>query len=261
MRIEPVTFSFKSKYTADNYDSNFLYYRESKRRFSQEKLLHHYSFATAAIAVSAVLIALLRLGKRQKFPDNIVEISDLTKGLNKIKNQEKIIYEIKSKFIYPIKASSMGDIKMADGLDFKNGIVITGNNKNQLEQITDALKEHFEYLDIDTAKVKSQISREKDGKAIIKNLKKNTIAKHVYNEIEKAKEKYKTTGRYTVINMGELDNITNVQITKSKNSKIDEQLLSLTNEKTPGIMWMAWTTETKTIPIYFKDLPILITKL
>lgn len=261
MKVEPVSLNFKSKYNLDNYDSRYMYYRETPRTFDKNKIMKHYSFTTAFLAVSAVIIALLNLGKRPKFPKNIVEISELNKGLNKIKNQDKVINEIKTKFIYPIKAADSGDTKITESSHYNSGIIIAGKSEKELKQINDALKEHFEYLNIDTSTINSTISRKKDGQIITKNLKKNTIVKNVYKEIEKAKNKFKETGRYTIISLGKFDDITCVQITKSKKSKIDNLILNLSNKDNTGIIWTAWTTEAKSIPIYLNDLPVLITKL
>ncbi len=262
MKILPISLnSFKARYIAKNQDENFMYHLELKDKKDHNKMLKQYSLATASSAVIAVCVALFNLGRKHKFPKNIVEIPDLDKGLNKIKNQDKFIRTVKTKFLYPLKALILGDNRLRKSRKLKTGIVITGNTSD-IKDVYNAFSEHISELKIDVVKINPQISRKtKDGKIIFKDKKRTTIVKEFKKEIDKAKEKFRQTGKYTVIFLGELDNATNMYIAKSKHSKFDEYLINLTKDKTSGVIWAAYTSNGKTLPIYFKDLPVTVTKL
>lgn len=261
MKIAPVS---KNNFTAstfvENYDQYFLYNKKQKSKKDNNKLLQQYSLATAATAVTAVTVALYNLGKRRKFHSNIVEVPDLARGLNVIKNHEEAINFIKSKFIYPIKASDLGDNKIVKSKDFKSGLIITGKNKIDLRKISVALKEHFDMLDIDTVFLKQSLLEENHGLLSSRRVKKNDLVKKFFTEAEKAKEKYKNTGKYTVISLGRFEDYTSLKITKSTQSKLDDLVTSITPEKYPGVIWYGWTTESTSLPLYLSDLPVLIAK-
>ncbi len=261
MNVLPVSLNFTSSKTIDNYDLSYLYQQEPKHKKNNNKLLQQYTLTTAALAVSAVMIALYNLGSKQKFHSNIVEVPDLAKGLNKIKEHEDFIEAIKRKFVYPIKAADLGDNKIINSDDYKTGMIITGNDRLELRRISDALKEHFEMLGIDTVFIKQSIKKEKDGQIYSKRMKKNELVKKFFTEVEKAKEKYKNTGKYTIISLGRFEDFTSLKITKSTQSKIDDLIVKINQKDIPGVIWFAWTTESKSIPLYFNELPILVAKM
>lgn len=260
MKVLPVSTNFTSSNTVDNYDKNFLYNKSAKQKTNNNKILKQYTLATAALAVSAVMIALYNLGSKQRFHRNIVEVPNLSKGLNKIKEHEEAIDLIKTKFIYPIKATNLGDEKIIKTKQYKTGLIITGEDKNGLRKISDALKEHFEMLDIDTIFLKQSVRKEKDGKEYLRRMRKNELVKKFYTEVEKAKEKYKQTGKYTVISLGKFEDFTSLRITKSTQSRTDELISKITQKDAPGVIWFAWTTESTSLPIYLSNLPVLIAK-
>ena len=252
--------NFTSSSFVDSFDYKFLYQKNTNDKKEREKNLQKYSLVTAALAVSSVMIALYNLGSKKKFHSNIVEIPDLAKGLNKIKNHEDTIETIKHKFIYPIKASDLGDEKIIKTKDYKTGLIITGDDKVELRKISDALREHFNMLDIDTVFIKQSIKKEKDGHEYSRRMKKNELVKRFFLEVEKAKEKYKNTGKYTVISLGKFEDLTSLKITKSTQSKIDDLITKITPENSPGVIWCAWTTQSTSLPLFLSDLPVLITK-
>ena len=260
MKVLPVSLSFKSKYVPKNYDYSFLYNKNDTEN-KNENLIKGYKIATALTAATAVLIALFRIGRKKRFPDNIVDIADKTKGLNKINNQERAIDLIKSKFLYPIKATLLGDKDISKSQYFKSGLVITGEDKNALVELNSALTEHVNIIDIKTLILNTTASRTKDGKTYTRPLKKNEVSKLLRKVIAEAKENYSQTGQYTMINIGNLDNATSMHIVKTKQSKVDKMLADITNSKAPGIIWTGWTTNSKSLPLFFRELPVLVVKL
>jgi len=260
MKVLPVSISFTSGKIVDNYDNNFLYNKPLKQKQDNNKLLKQYTLATAAIAVSAVMIALYNLGSKQKFHRNIVEVPNLSNGLNKIKEHDDVIDLIKSQFIYPIKAADLGDNKIVKSKKYKTGLIITGDDKYVLRKINDALKEHFDKLEIDTVVLKQPLHAEKDGHQYTRRLLKKELINKFYTEVEKAKEKYKQTGKYTVISLGKFEDFTRLRIAKPNHSKTDELITQITPKNSPGVIWFAWTTESTSLPIYLSNLPVLIAK-
>lgn len=63
MKVQAVSFGVNSNSVVDNYDSKFMYYRDTQHRYNKDKILQQYNIATAAVAVSAVLISLFLIFK------------------------------------------------------------------------------------------------------------------------------------------------------------------------------------------------------
>ena len=255
MKVLPV--SFKSRYVMNNYDSEFFFYKQEHKK--NNRIEQGYILATAFMAATAVSIALFNIGKTKRLPDSIVELADSSIGLNKIKDQERVVDIIKSKFIYPIKATELGD--KAVGKEFKSGLIITGENPKDTSKITNAVCEHFKNLGIESVNVNTTLQREKNSEVYSRKLKKNEITKQVYKVFENAKENYEKTGKFTLLNLGNLDDITTLKIVKSTVSKMDKLLSEITNKKSPGVIWIGWTTKQKSLPMFFKELPVITTKL
>ena len=258
MKILPVNVSFKSNLPADNYNEMFLY---RQKHPDKEKFIKRYSIATAILAASAVTVALLNIGRKKRFPDSIIEIADKTKGLNRIEDQERLINLIKSKFIYPIKSSQLGDNNIAKSKYYKSGIVLTGKDSKELVNITNALSEHFKALEINTVPLKTVIERKKDGEKYQRRLRKNELEKQLYKIFKTAKEKYNKYGEYTFINLGNIDAVTNLKIVKSTDSNVDKLLSDITSHDAPGIVWGGWTTQGTSLPLKFSELPVIVAKL
>uniref|UniRef100_UPI0040266F00 hypothetical protein n=1 Tax=Candidatus Scatousia sp. TaxID=3085663 RepID=UPI0040266F00 len=72
---------------------------------------------------------------------------------------------------------------------------------------------------------------------------------------------YEKTKQFTIINIGNLDNLVDLKIVKSKNSAIEDKLIEINKNVYSGIVWTAWTNNTKSIPMYYNNLPVLVTKL
>jgi len=260
MKIHPVSLSFKSAFESGNIDSNFMYYKKEPK-YNRKDLVNGYKFLTGFAATTAVIIALFNIGKKKRFPDSIIELTDNTKGLNNIKDQSKIVELIKSKFIYPIKAFIMGDKNIGNDKCFKSGLVITGENSEKLSKLNDAICEHLSELNINVISINAYVQSIKDGEKVTYKRTKSQVAKQIYNAFEKAKEEYMQTGKFTLINLGDMDNVTSMRIVKSKKSNIDNLIAGINQTDSPGVIWTGWTTKKKSLPLFFSELPVIVSKL
>ena len=259
MKVMPVSFySFKSNKNNYNFDSSFLYTMPERKQ--DDSILPKYIMATGLAALSAVIVTLFNIGRKKQLPYNIVEISDLSKGLNKIKTNEKLVESIKNDFIYPVKAFLSGDKKIKSSVNYKSGLILTGSNYKSLEQMSEALCEHFNELNIRTVSISSTAKRIKDGVEIETPLRRNTLNKRVFKEIIAASKKYNEHGVFTVINLGNLDKLTDLKIVKSQKSNFEKLLAKLSNDEHSGVVWVGWTTKQKAIPLFLNDLPISVKK-
>ena len=79
--------------------------------------------------------------------------------------------------------------------------------------------------------------------------------------IKSAGKNYKENGKYTVINLGNLNDFTDLRVIKSQKSNFEEILENLNGKKYPGVLWISWTTRSNSVPLFLSDLPVLITKI
>ena len=252
MKILPVSrVSFNSQPKIDNYDMSFWYTLPEKK---ENHYLRNYAILTALSALTAVLVTLFNVGGKKQYPYSIAEISDLSKGLNKIKNNDKLVNSLKTDFIYPIKAHISGDKKM----NFKSGLVITGQGENELNLINSALMEHFDELGIKTVNIEDTLKRIKDNEVLEKPLRRNELNKQVLKQVEKARQNFEKTGEFTVINLGNLEKLTDLKVVKSKNSKFEELISDLSSGDNQGVIWVGITDKQKAIILFLNYLSVLI---
>jgi|GEM_PF-1282809 len=219
----------------------------------------------AFLAATAVCTTLINLSGKKKFPLSIVDdVGEKVFGLNKFGSKYKKTSEVlKAKVLYPLKLELLNDKKFKIGKnirignDIKLGIIIKGNDKDKLRNYVNAFMEHVKKLGINYKDINyTKELRSKD----------NDI-KTVYKMIKEAEEYYKTHNKFTVINLDDLQNITNFEGTKTTNSNIDKKLIDIINfkeSKTPkGIVWIGCKLEEKrTIPDFYSKQPsVLITEL
>ena len=243
MKIHRVSFG---SYSTNNTNSapeqrsgnEYLYYPKHKDDRRLKPLFLKIFGSLAAIAVGVTLYNL----KRNKVPLSVVDIQDKTKGLNKIQYKRTAI-ELKKKILYPIKTGLTHKKKI-----FNSGLVLSDTKDKPLQDVLSAFCEHATELKIRT-------------KEIPENLNKAARRRWVFNAIEEAEAHYKSTKQYTVINIGNLDNLVDLKIVKAKNSAIEDKLIEINKNVYSGIVWAAWTNNTKSIPMYYNDLPVLVTKL
>lgn len=242
MKVQRVSFGTKS-----NYDSQhsavqnrepFLYY---PKRHDDKKIKSGVLKFLGTLAAIAVGITLYNL-KRNKVPLSIVDIQGEKMGLNQI-NYKRTAKELKKKILYPIKAGLTNKKK-----DFNTGLILSDTKDKPLKEVLSAFCEHAYQLDIRTKEIPEKLS-------------KSDRRKWVFNAIEEAQEHYKKTKQYTIINIGNLDNLIDLKIVKSKNSAIEDKLIEINKNVYSGIVWTAWTNNTKSIPMYYNNLPVLVTKL
>lgn len=261
MKILPVSFvNFKSKQnnSTNNYDLAYLYTMPETKK---KDFLLQFKFLTALAAITAVAATLFNISGKKKFPYSVANISDVNKGLNKIKNNDKLIESLKTDFVYPIKAAILGDKKIQRTKEFKSALILTGKNNETLDNISNALCEHFNELNINTIEIPHKSTKFKDGEIISSDLKRNEINKRVIKEIKNSQNAYKKDGTYTIMNLGNLDDLTDLKIVKSQKSKFEKLITNLSqNTENSGIIWIGWTDKQKDIPLFLSYLPILIKK-
>ena len=92
MKVLPVSFSFKGIQQRDNEINNypFLYTANSTREMRKEDN-NRFKAITASLALIAVAITLINIKGRKKLTDNIVEIADKNKAINKLSKYEKTV--------------------------------------------------------------------------------------------------------------------------------------------------------------------------
>lgn len=262
MKVQKVSFNFNGKVKKDRPELNYSFlYTADMARLESKHDAKKFKIGTAVLALCAVLITLFNLKGPKKLPENIVEITNLKKGLNKIQNFPNTVENLKKNILYPLQCALKGDKRITLSQKYKSGIILTGNKADNLKEITNALAEHTKELGINTVNIQHSITRENSlGKTFTKKLKRNQINKNIYTELQKAKTKYNETGEYTVINLGNIDDLTNLEIIKSQKSNFEAMLENLNSKSFPGVVWAGWTTKTKSLPLFLSNLPILITK-
>ena len=87
------------------------------------------------------------------------------------------------------------------------------------------------------------------------------MIKFVYGELKNAEKHFKDTKEYTIINLGDIAKLTDLKVIKSQKSNFEAMLANMNSKKFPGIVWAGWTTKTNDVPLFFNELPFLITKL
>ena len=242
MKVQSVSFGSNNnsnhQHTSARAGNEYLYYPKIKEEKKIKSIIWKTLGSLAAIAVGVTLFNL----KRNKQPLSIVDIPGKTMGLNQI-NYRRTAKELKKKILYPIKAGITHKKK-----DFNSGLILSDTKDKPLKEVLSAFCDHAYELDIRTKELPEKLS-------------KADRRKWVFNTIEEAKEHYKNTNQYTIINIGNLDNLIDLKIVKSKNSAIEDKLIEINKNVYSGIVWAAWTNNTKSIPMYYNNLPVLVTKL
>ena len=86
--------------------------------------------------------------------------------------------------------------------------------------------------------------------------------KRTNKAIDDAKKHYEeSNGEYTIINIGNISNLANLKISKVKFTKVEEKLGEINKQTYPGVIWIGWTKEWNSLPYFYNNAPILITKL
>ncbi len=262
MKVDKVSFSFNGKIKKDRPELNnaFLYTADIARLESKHDA-RKFKIGTGVLALCAVLVTLFNLKGPKRLPENVVEITNLKKGLNKIQGLPNTVENLKKTILYPLQCAVKGNKAINLNKKFKSGVILTGAKADKLEEITNALAEHTKELGINTVDIPHTLTRTNSlGKTFTKKLKRNQINKNIYTELQKAKTNYNEKGAYTVINLGNIDDLTDLEIIKSQKSNIEAVLENLNSKSFPGVIWTGWTTKTKSLPLFLSNLPISITK-
>lgn len=263
MKVHAVSYSFNGTQGNIKRESviPYLYTLDLAKMESKEKA-HKVRATIGFIALSAVLATLFNIKGPKRFPLDIVEIADKTKGLNKLTHSNKTAEELKTKILYPLQCFVKGDKNILHSKRFKSGVIITDKDSSNLSEVVNAFVEHAKELGIRTINISHTTKRTNSaGKTFERQLKRNELIKSVYNELKRAQELYAKDGKYTIINLGDIAKMTDLKVIKSQKSNFEAMLENLDSKKFPGIIWAGWTTKTKDVPLFLNNLPILITKL
>lgn len=253
MKVQAV--SFKTNIHNDelnNYSNNalnpFLYTQNPKNTKSDFKA-NSFKIVTALLAALAVGITLINIRGKNQFPKSIININGSDKGLNKITKYRKAVEDLKNEALYPLMATIKGDIGFLRKNELKSGIIVGGKNVSESKKVIDAFCEHAKLLGIrciDNMPAK---------------LNKTERKKWVYNTLKSANKHYKTTKEYTVVNIGNINLLTDFKENKIKMSNIETFLKELDQNTYPGVLWIAQQGQNYSLPYYFNNMPVLITKL
>lgn len=258
MKVLPVSFTtFSSQNKYDKFNMSYLYTLQERKN---KNYLPHYALSTALAALTAVGVMLFNVSGKRRFPYSIAELSDVTKGLNKLKNNEKLVNDLKTDFVFPIKAHLLGDNSRINNKSMKLGLILTGKNDEKLSSILRALSEHFDELKIRTLSIPHESTRLKEEKIISSKYNKNELYKLLKKAVDKAQNLYKEEKEITVIDLGNIDDFTDLKIVKSQKSNFEELINELSNNSNKGVVWIGTTTKPKSLPLFFSYLPILIKK-
>lgn len=228
-----------SQTSPTNNRNEFLYYPKQKEKSKITPMT--FVKVLCGIAMTAVGITLYNL-KKNKIPMEIVDLAEKDLGLNKI-DYKRTAKELKQKILYPIKTG-----RTHKNRNFNSGLILSDSEDKPLKEIIEALSEHAEKLGIMTNNLPDDLN-------------KADRRKWIYNAIENAKEIYKKRKIYTIINIGNLDNLIDLKIVKPKKTTLEDRLIEINKNVYSGIVWTAWTNNTKSIPMYYNNLPVLVTKL
>jgi hypothetical protein len=232
MNVGGISFR-QTNFTANTQEPSktFLYApAPGKKRIEKSNYLF-YSGIAAALAVAGMIWFLK--GKKMP-PVSIIDIADHNIGLNKLDGSKygNMIKELREQILYPIKSVELGSKHIKE---FKQGVVINGSTPDELRSVVDAFIEHAQ---------KNEISCVRSPK----NLRQAIID---------AEERYKKNNRFTMVDLGDIANLGD--LCKGKET---EKLLGLDSNVHKGVIWVAWTTNPKSVPVYwhYKNYPVLITK-
>lgn len=260
MKISAVSInSFKSRNINEQKDSNypFLY---SAARPQANTQIKNFGIVTGLLALTAVGVTLYNLKHSQKFPKDIVELPNMEKGLNKITDFHKTVNDLKTKFLYPLKCAIMSGEE--NPKKFKSGVIFINESNTPTEKVMSAFIEHLNELEIDTISINSiDYKSSSKGEKIPKELKRNEMVKEVFSLVKKSEQKYTDEGKYTVINLGNLEKLTRLKAVKSQKSNIEQLLEDISNNKYKGVLWVAESKNHEALPLFFNNLPVVITKL
>lgn len=255
MKVNCITFGLNSKQTANRMPedhqkrlSEFAYLpkKHQEDEFNGSKFKKFLGVCAAA----AVLITLFRIKGRKKLPESITELTDKTLGLNKV-SFKRTAKELRNNFLYPLKAHLEGDKSIIKNKKlFKAGVILSDTDVSASKSVIDAFYEHAENLGIRCKRISQCTSRTKEGKK-----------KWVQDTIREAQENFKKGGQLTLLDIGNMDNLINLKIHKKINSSLENQLIEISKKAYSGVVWTAYTNRTKQIPMYYNNLPVVVTKL
>ena len=205
---------------------------------------HKLEYLGGGLTVLLALITLTRFANKKTFPRNIVEIANKDAGLNKITDNQRIVKMIKDYILYPLKSVEMGHKHLLKDENFKTGIIICSKDAEKAKTLKDAIIEHANLLGIQSY-------------SIDKLTKKNKVA-CAYKTLNEANNNFTSYGKVSIADLGNLSEITNLLVNKTKYaSKLEKRLV----EQKKGVLWTAWTDKVDKVPYFYSDIPTLLLKI
>ncbi len=221
---------------------NFFYMPEVEKPHAKRNTV----IALVLSAAIAVGFTIRNISRSARLKKSIVELANPNQGLNKLKGFEDNIKDFKKKILYPMAVINKGQVETLSYSRLKIGAILTGEDGAKLTEFSDALFEHAEKLGINVKRIKGKNRSER--------------AKWIYRNFRKAQIEYRTTGKPTMFDIGELEDLAELSINKPKKAKIEVFLESLNKLDNLGIVWVAKTSKPKMLPCFYNDLPVMISK-
>lgn len=252
MKVHAVSFqSGVNSSELHNYEGilNPFLYTQNIKNTKEDFKANTFKIVTALLAALAVGITLINIKGKNQFSKNIVEVKDKLKGLNKITKYKKAVEDLKEYALYPLMSTIKGDKTFLNNNELKSGIIIGGKNTTESKKVIQAFCEHAKALGIRCID---------DMPAKLKQ--KNEKRRWVFSALKEANQHFKRTKEYTIINIGNINSLADFKEYKPTMSKVESFLKELDQKTYPGVLWIAHQGQ-GTLPYYFNNMPVLITKL
>lgn len=254
MQVSKISFRANNpKIQKPDYTERFLYTLPPRIEKPVEKKNNFLKMLAAfAIAATGMLVLVKGIsGKGKNFvAKGVEELSDQTKGLNRLTQFKQTVAEVKNKILYPFKALMMGDKRFLEPDRLKSGMIIASENTHEVHDFMKAFREHAKELGMNVVPCPYKKLKTKEA-----------AQEWVYNTFQKAQENYRKTGQHTFVDVGKIDFLITPKNLKTPPENIEKMLEALSQNKYEGVFWSGWSNNTKNLPFYFDKNPILVTKL
>lgn len=195
------------------------------------------------VALGLAFFSFKKFFGRNAIPKSVVELENKKSGLDKLTFGNRTSKLLKDKILYPMKAILMGD-KSFLAKDLKTGLIIADADEVLVKTYLKAFLSHAKELGIHIEELKYP--------------NKKLPLKDVHKAIDNAITHYNATGQCTIVNIGNLEKISNLKIGKMENSSnLEKRLAGMPK----GVLWTAWTTAGDRLPYFYNNIPTLSVKI
>lgn len=282
MRVSPISFKNASSTQRKSVDREYWHVCEKPalnpdlQRLEAKKNRNSIILGLCTVGFISAL-AIIKFQKRGATlaSKDVVEFFSQTRGLDKIRKYEGNIIEIKEKILYPYKAVMMGDQEPLHCNMQKMGLVLGGENKQEVREILEATAEHarelginvvtcpFEKFKTDAAKRFSKsANKEEEMRRYLGQKVKNWFFKEIeQGEIRFNKSVPSGKYDYTFINLGNIDTLASKEYLGDNLKALEALLKKANNQDVKGVCWLSHAEDSKTLEFFFNDSSVLVTKL